>query len=92
VIAAFRFSIPRNRVRGEESLPNSKIRTATPSLLAGWDDLTREIEARRHEAAERLESERLAAQELQIAKRGAGAALPSNSAVPRNNPISARNE
>jgi serine phosphatase RsbU (regulator of sigma subunit)/predicted enzyme related to lactoylglutathione lyase len=37
-------------------------------VLAGWDDLTREIEARRQEAAEKLESERLAAQELQIAK------------------------
>ena len=50
-------------------------------VLAGWDDLTREIEARRQEAAEKLESERLAAQELQIAKRGAGEALPSNSAA-----------
>jgi serine phosphatase RsbU (regulator of sigma subunit) len=37
-------------------------------VLAGWDDLTREIEARRHTIAERLESERRAAQELQIAK------------------------
>ena len=37
-------------------------------ILAGWDDLTREIEARRRAAAEKLESERRAAQELEIAK------------------------
>lgn len=37
-------------------------------VLAGWDDLTREIEARRQSIAERAESERRAAQELQIAK------------------------
>jgi catechol 2,3-dioxygenase-like lactoylglutathione lyase family enzyme len=37
-------------------------------ILAGWDDLTREIEARRRAAAEKLESERRAAQEIEIAK------------------------
>jgi serine phosphatase RsbU (regulator of sigma subunit) len=37
-------------------------------VLAGWDDLTREIEARRQTVAEKLESERRAAQELEIAK------------------------
>jgi serine phosphatase RsbU (regulator of sigma subunit) len=33
-----------------------------------WDDLTREIEGRRRAIAEKLESERRAAQELEIAK------------------------
>ena len=37
-------------------------------ILAGWDDLTREIEERRRAAVEKLESERRAAQELEIAK------------------------
>jgi catechol 2,3-dioxygenase-like lactoylglutathione lyase family enzyme len=37
-------------------------------ILAGWDDLTREIEARRRAAAEKLESERRAAQEIEIAE------------------------
>jgi serine phosphatase RsbU (regulator of sigma subunit) len=37
-------------------------------VLAGWDDISREIEARRRTMAEKLESERRAAQELEIAK------------------------
>jgi len=37
--------------------------------LAGFDELTREVEAQRRAAAARLEAERLAAQELEIAKR-----------------------
>ena len=37
-------------------------------ILAGWDDVSREIEARRHAVAEKLESERRATQELEIAK------------------------
>src|SRR5260370_22843983 len=37
-------------------------------VLAGWDDLTREIEGRRRAIADKLESERRAAQELEIAK------------------------
>lgn len=37
--------------------------------LAGFDELTREVEAQRRAAAEKLEAERLAAQELEIAKR-----------------------
>jgi len=37
--------------------------------LAGFDELTREVEAQRRAAAERLEAERRAAQELEIAKR-----------------------
>jgi len=37
-------------------------------ILAGWDDLTREIEARRRAVAKRRESERRAAQELEIAR------------------------
>lgn len=36
--------------------------------LVGWDDLSREIEAQRRAIAEKLESERRAAQELEIAK------------------------
>jgi serine phosphatase RsbU (regulator of sigma subunit)/catechol 2,3-dioxygenase-like lactoylglutathione lyase family enzyme len=36
--------------------------------LIGFDELTREIDAQRHAAAEKLESERRAAQELEIAK------------------------
>jgi serine phosphatase RsbU (regulator of sigma subunit) len=37
-------------------------------ILAGWDDLTRKIEARRRTVAKKAESERRAAQELEIAK------------------------
>jgi len=37
--------------------------------LVGWDDMTRQIEAGRREAVEKLESEKRAAQELEIAKR-----------------------
>jgi serine phosphatase RsbU (regulator of sigma subunit)/catechol 2,3-dioxygenase-like lactoylglutathione lyase family enzyme len=37
-------------------------------VLAGWDDLTREIEAQRRMRAEKFESERRALQELEIAK------------------------
>lgn len=37
--------------------------------LAGFDELTREVEAQRRAAAEKLEAERFAAQELEIAKR-----------------------
>jgi serine phosphatase RsbU (regulator of sigma subunit) len=37
--------------------------------LAGFDELTREVEAQRRAVAARLEAERLAAQELEIAKR-----------------------
>jgi len=37
-------------------------------VLAGWDDITREIETQRRALAEKLESERRAAQELEIAK------------------------
>jgi len=37
-------------------------------ILAGWDNFTREIERQRREAAQRLESERRAEQELAIAK------------------------
>jgi len=37
-------------------------------VLAGWDDMTRQIEARRHATAKKAESERRAAQELEIAK------------------------
>jgi len=37
-------------------------------ILAGWDNFTREIERQRREAAQKLESERRAAQELAIAK------------------------
>src|SRR5215510_3135697 len=36
--------------------------------LVGWDEMTREIEAQRRAIAEKLESERRAAQELEIAK------------------------
>jgi serine phosphatase RsbU (regulator of sigma subunit) len=38
-------------------------------VLAGFDELTREVEAQRRVAAEKLEAERFAAQELEIAKR-----------------------
>jgi serine phosphatase RsbU (regulator of sigma subunit) len=37
--------------------------------LAGFDELTREVEAQRRATAEKLEAERFAAQELEIAKR-----------------------
>ncbi len=37
--------------------------------LAGFDELTREVEAQRRAAAEKLEAERFAVQELEIAKR-----------------------
>ncbi|HKW98013.1 MAG TPA: VOC family protein [Bryobacteraceae bacterium] len=37
-------------------------------ILAGWDNLTREIETRRRAIAQKAESERRAAQELEIAK------------------------
>lgn len=37
-------------------------------VLVGFDEVTREVEARRRAAAERLESEQRAAQELEIAK------------------------
>jgi serine phosphatase RsbU (regulator of sigma subunit)/predicted enzyme related to lactoylglutathione lyase len=37
--------------------------------LVGFDDVTRQVEAQRRAAAEKLESERRAAQELEIAKR-----------------------
>lgn len=37
-------------------------------VLAGWDDLTRKVEARRRALAEKVESERRAARELEIAK------------------------
>jgi len=37
-------------------------------VLAGWDDLTRKIEARRRAIAKKAESERRSAQELEIAK------------------------
>ncbi|HYM05007.1 MAG TPA: SpoIIE family protein phosphatase [Terriglobales bacterium] len=37
-------------------------------ILAGWDDLTRKIEARRRTIAQKAEFERRAAQELEIAK------------------------
>jgi serine phosphatase RsbU (regulator of sigma subunit) len=37
-------------------------------VLAGWDEMNREIEARRRAIAEKLESERRAAHELEIAK------------------------
>jgi len=37
-------------------------------ILAGWDDLTRKVEARRRAMAEKVESERRAARELEIAK------------------------
>jgi serine phosphatase RsbU (regulator of sigma subunit)/predicted enzyme related to lactoylglutathione lyase len=37
-------------------------------VLAGWNQMTREIEERRRATAEKLESERRAAQELEIAK------------------------
>ena len=36
--------------------------------LVGWDELSREVEARRRAIAEKLESERRAAQEMEIAK------------------------
>jgi serine phosphatase RsbU (regulator of sigma subunit)/predicted enzyme related to lactoylglutathione lyase len=38
-------------------------------VLVGFDEVTREVEAQRRAAAEKLESERRAAQELEIAKR-----------------------
>jgi len=37
-------------------------------ILTGWDNFTPEIERQRREAAQKLESERRAAQELAIAK------------------------
>ena len=37
-------------------------------ILAGWDDLTRKLDARRRATAEKVESERRAARELEIAK------------------------
>ncbi len=37
-------------------------------VLAGWDDMTRQIEARRRAIAEKVETERRAARELEIAK------------------------
>ena len=40
----------------------------TPFILAAWDDFTREIERQRRELARKLESERRATQELDIAK------------------------
>ena len=40
----------------------------TPFILAAWDDFTREIERQRRELARKLESERRATQELEIAK------------------------
>src|SRR5260370_40571865 len=49
-------------------------------VLAGWDDLTREIEGRRRAIAEKLESERRAAQELEIAKQVQARLCPQTSA------------
>ena len=49
-------------------------------VLAGWDDLTREIEGRRRAIAEKLESERRAAQELEIAKQVQARLFPQTSA------------
>jgi serine phosphatase RsbU (regulator of sigma subunit) len=37
-------------------------------VLAGWDDMTRQLEARRRALAKKVESERRAARELEIAK------------------------
>ena len=48
-------------------------------ILAGWDDLTREIEARRRATAEKLESERHAAQEIEIAKQVQARLFPQTS-------------
>jgi len=49
-------------------------------VLAGWDDLTREIEWRRRAVAEKLESERRAAQELEIAKHVQARLFPQGAA------------
>jgi catechol 2,3-dioxygenase-like lactoylglutathione lyase family enzyme len=49
-------------------------------VLAGWDDLTREIEGRRRVMAEKLESERRAAQELEIAKQVQARLFPRTAA------------
>jgi serine phosphatase RsbU (regulator of sigma subunit) len=46
--------------------------------LAGFDALTREVEAQRRATAERLEAERLAAQELEIAKRVQAGLFPQS--------------
>ena len=46
--------------------------------LAGFDELTREVEAQRSAAAAKVEAERLAAQELEIAKRVQAGLFPQN--------------
>jgi serine phosphatase RsbU (regulator of sigma subunit) len=50
-------------------------------VLAGWDDLTREVAERRRTIAEKLEWERRAAQELEIAKQVQSRLFPQ--AAPR---------
>ena len=49
-------------------------------VLAGWDDLSREIEGRRRAIAEKLESEHRAAQELEIAKQVQARLFPQTAA------------
>jgi hypothetical protein len=53
-------------------------------VLVGRDDFVREIEAERRATAEKLEAERRIAQELHIAKQGAGKALSANRAAAQN--------
>ena len=50
-------------------------------VLAGFDELTREIEARRRAFAERLEAERRGAQELEIAKQVQARLFPQRAPV-----------
>jgi len=48
-------------------------------ILAGWDDLTQKVEARRRALAERAESERRAARELEIARQVQARLFPQTS-------------
>lgn len=55
--------------------------------LVGRDDFVREIEAQRRATAEKLEAERHLAQELEIAKTGAGKTLSPNAPAVQNTRI-----
>src|SRR5215469_18295131 len=66
--AGFISCLRRRSRRGVGPLHASKIRTGICFGLEGFDEVRRSLELRRRAHAEKLESERRAAQELEIAK------------------------
>lgn len=68
VNAALFSALLRRSHHGAESSPGSKTPSGNSLLLVGFDKVTREVEDQRKLASEKLESERRAASELEIAR------------------------